>query len=286
MLASISATLALPAMAITFPTIDPVALSLGPVKVRWYGLAYMAGLLLAWLYIRRLLAEERLWKNNKAPFSVAASEDLLLWMTFGVIIGGRLGQVLFYEFDYFRTHPLEILAVWNGGMSFHGGLLGAGVVAWAFARRHEAPVLSVMDVCSAAVPFGLFFGRLSNFINQEHWGRPSSMPWAVIFPKAGPEPLHPSQLYEAATEGILLFLALRWLTHRRDAFHRPGLVVGAFLALYAAARIFCEFFRAPDIGLGLNLGPVTAGMLYSLPMLALGLWFVHLARTPVAAEKA
>jgi phosphatidylglycerol:prolipoprotein diacylglycerol transferase len=273
-------------LALPFPAIDPVAIAIGPLKVRWYGLAYMAGLLLGWLYIRRLLHQTRLWPAHKAPFSHAATDDLLLWMTLGIVAGGRLGQVLFYDLGYYARHPLEILAIWNGGMSFHGGLLGAGLVAWAFARRHGTSVWSVMDACSAAVPIGIFFGRIANFINSEHWGRPSGVAWAVVFPNGGPVPRHPSQLYEALLEGLVLFLLLRYATHVRLDLKRPGAVTGLFLAGYALARIFCELYRAPEIGAPLNIGPITTGMMYSLPMLVLGVYFVWRARAAATSEAA
>jgi phosphatidylglycerol:prolipoprotein diacylglycerol transferase len=257
-------------LAIPFPEIDPVALRLGPIAVKWYGLAYMAGLLLGWLYVKRLLRQTRLWPNDKAPFTPDRADDLLLFMTVGVLVGGRLGNVLFYEPAYYFNNPLEIPAVWKGGMAFHGGLIGSIIAIVLFARRVGADAWSVLDVCAAATPIGLFFGRLANFINGELWGRPSSMPWAMVFPEAGPMPRHPSQLYEAALEGLVLFALLWWLAHARLALRRPGVVAGTFLAGYAVARSVCELFREPDF----LLGPLSAGILYSLPMLAGGIWMI------------
>jgi phosphatidylglycerol---prolipoprotein diacylglyceryl transferase len=257
-------------LAIPFPEIDPVALRLGPIAVKWYGLAYMAGLLLGWLYVKHLLRQTRLWPNDKAPFTPDRADDLLLFMTVGVLVGGRLGNVLFYEPAYYFNNPLEIPAVWKGGMAFHGGLIGSIIAIVLFARRVGADAWSVLDACAAATPIGLFFGRLANFINGELWGRPSSAPWAMVFPEAGPMPRHPSQLYEAALEGLVLFALLWWLAHARLALRRPGVVAGTFLAGYAVARSVCELFREPDF----LLGPLSAGILYSLPMLAGGIWMI------------
>jgi phosphatidylglycerol---prolipoprotein diacylglyceryl transferase len=268
--------------AIPFPAIDPVALRLGPLTVKWYGLAYMAGLVLGWLYIKHLLASQRLWPAAKAPFAPAKADDLLLYMTLGVLLGGRLGYALFYEPRFFLSHPLEIPAVWNGGMSFHGALIGSIIAIIAFARRIEANPWSVMDLTAAAAPMGLFFGRLANFVNGELWGRPSTLPWAMVFPGAGVEPRHPSQLYEALLEGVLLFAVLWWLTQRQGALRRPGQLAGAFLIGYGLARSFCELFRAPDPGHFLTIPPFTAGIVYSLPMVVAGILIVRAARRRVA----
>jgi phosphatidylglycerol:prolipoprotein diacylglycerol transferase len=230
----------------------------------------MAGLLLGWLYVKHLLRQTRLWPNDKVPFAPDRADDLLLFMTVGVLVGGRLGNVLFYEPAYYFNNPLEIPAVWKGGMAFHGGLIGSIIAILLFARRVGADAWSVLDACAAATPIGLFFGRLANFINAELWGRPSSVPWAMVFPEAGPMPRHPSQLYEAALEGLLLFALLWWLAQTRLALRRPGVVAGTFLAGYAVARSVCELFREPDF----LLGPLSAGILYSLPMLAGGIWMI------------
>lgn len=269
-------------LTIPFPEIDPVALRLGPIAVKWYGLAYMAGLLLGWLYVKHLLRQARLWPNDTAPFTSDRADDLLLFMTVGVLVGGRLGNVLFYEPAYYFNNPLEIPAVWKGGMAFHGGLIGSIVAIVLFARRVGADAWSVLDICAAATPIGLFFGRLANFINGELWGRASDMPWAMAFPEAGPLPRHPSQLYEAALEGLVLFALLWWLAHARLALRRPGVVAGTFLAGYAVARSVCELFREPDF----LLGPLSAGMLYSLPMLAAGIWMIWWSgrRMPASAN--
>ncbi|TMJ77651.1 MAG: prolipoprotein diacylglyceryl transferase [Alphaproteobacteria bacterium] len=264
-------------LAIPYPAIDPVALRIGPLAVKWYGLAYVAGLLLGRYYVKALLQQGRLWPSEKRPFTPEKVDDLLLFMTVGVLLGGRLGYVLFYQPQFFLTHPLEIVAVWNGGMSFHGALLASIVAVVLFARRVGADPWSVMDLAAAAAPMGLFFGRLANFINAELWGRASTVPWAMVFPDAGPLPRHPSQLYEALTEGLVLFAVLWWLTHRRLALRTPGVIGGAFLVGYGLARSFCEFFREPDAGHILTVGPFTAGIFYSLPMVLVGFLAIRAA---------
>ena len=264
-------------LAIPYPAIDPVALRIGPLAVKWYGLAYVAGLLLGRYYVKALLQQGRLWPSEKRPFTPDKVDDLLLFMTVGVLLGGRLGYVLFYQPQFFLTHPLEIVAVWNGGMSFHGALLASIVAVVLFARRVGADPWSVMDLAAAAAPMGLFFGRLANFINAELWGRASTVPWAMVFPDAGPLPRHPSQLYEALTEGLVLFAVLWWLTHRRQALRTPGVIGGAFLVGYGLARSFCELFREPDAGHILTVGPFTAGILYSLPMVLVGILAIRAA---------
>jgi phosphatidylglycerol---prolipoprotein diacylglyceryl transferase len=264
-------------LAIPYPAIDPVALRIGPLAVKWYGLAYVAGLLLGRFYVKALLQQGRLWPSEKRPFTPDKVDDLLLFMTVGVLLGGRLGYVLFYQPQFFLTHPLEIVAVWNGGMSFHGALLASIVAVVVFARRVGADPWSVMDLAAAAAPMGLFFGRLANFINAELWGRASTVPWAMVFPDAGPLPRHPSQLYEALTEGLVLFAGLWWLTHRRQALRTPGVIGGAFLVGYGLARSFCEFFREPDAGHILTVGPFTAGIFYSLPMVLVGVLAIRAA---------
>jgi phosphatidylglycerol:prolipoprotein diacylglycerol transferase len=269
--------------AITLPVVDKVALHLGPLSIRWYGLSYMAGLLLGWLYARRLAANERLW-GGRSPLKPEHLDDLLLWVTLGVVLGGRIGYVLFYNPGYYLGNPGEIIATWNGGMSFHGGLVGSTLVVWWYARKHGLPLLSVWDVLAAVAPLGFYFGRLANFVNGELWGRPTDVPWAMIFPdpEAGGVPRHPSQLYEAALEGLVLFLVLRWLTHTKLALMRPGTVAGAMVLGYGLARILVENFRQYDVGVGLMIGPITPGMLYSLPMVAVGAYLIWRARTRAA----
>ncbi|QPC44281.1 prolipoprotein diacylglyceryl transferase [Kaustia mangrovi] len=253
-----------------FPAIDPVAVEVGPLAVRWYALAYIAGLLFAWWYIRRLVANEALWQGPP-PLKPVDADDLIVWSALGVILGGRLGYVLFYNPAYFAANPLEIVQVWHGGMSFHGGFLGVVLAGILFARRHGISPFTVLDLAGASVPIGLFFGRIANFINGELYGRVSDVPWAMVFPFGGPEPRHPSQLYEALLEGVVLFVLLRWLTHGRGMLSAPGFVGGAFTAGYGLARIAVEFFRMPDAQIGYLAGWLTMGMLLSLPMVAAGL---------------
>ncbi|MGL4395485.1 MAG: prolipoprotein diacylglyceryl transferase, partial [Hyphomicrobium sp.] len=269
-----------------FPAIDPIAISFGPFAIKWYGLAYMAGLVLGWLYVKRLIADTRLWADGKPPLTEPATDDLLLWITIAIIAGGRLGQVLLYDPAYYAAYPEDILKIWKGGMSFHGALIGSGVAIVLFARHFKVSARSVMDLCSAAVPFGLFFGRIANFINSEHWGRESDFAYAVVFPNGGPLPRHASQLYEAALEGLVMFIILRVVTHTLFGLKRPGLVAGVFLAWYAIARTICEFFREPEAAHALNIGPLTAGQMYSLPMLLLGLYLIWSANAADTARKA
>ena len=262
-------------LAVQFPAIDPIALKLGPLQVKWYGLSYAAGLLLGWLYIKRLLGQTRLWRDGKLPFAAEKVDDLLLWVTLGVVAGGRLGYVLFYEPGTYLAHPLEALAVWHGGMSFHGALVGTAAAIFWVARRNSIVAFTLFDLVAAAVPIGLFFGRIANFINAELWGRPTNVAWGMVFPGAGPAVRHPSQLYESATEGLILFLVLYWLTHSKLALHRPGLVTGTFLVGYGLARSFCELFRTPDYTHAFTVGFLTPGIVYSIPMVLLGAWFLN-----------
>ncbi|WP_052513401.1 prolipoprotein diacylglyceryl transferase [Bosea sp. LC85] len=279
----------MPVFAIPFPVIDPVALQLGPLSVKWYGLAYVVGLIGGWWYARRLVSSPALWGSSKHP---AADEldDMLLWVALGVVLGGRLGFVLFYDLERYLARPQDIIAIWQGGMSFHGGLLGAATALFLFARRRGHPALSVFDLAAAVVPIGLFLGRIANFINAELWGRPApGLPFAMVFPNAGPLPRHPSQLYEALGEGILLFILLA-LVVRAGGFKRPGLVAGVFGMGYAVARIVCEFFREPDPQLGFLFGGsvdalsggITMGMLLSVPLFLAGLYLALRAKRAVA----
>ncbi len=259
------------------PQIDPVALQLGPLAIHWYGLMYVIGFFLAWYLTRRQLIEQGAWNNSIKPEQY---EGLFTALILGVILGGRLGYVLFYNLGYYSAHPIEILYVWQGGMSFHGGLIGPIVAGWWYCRKHAMPFMLLMDRFFVVAPLGLAFGRIGNFINGELWGRvvvnAADVPWAMIFPGAGPDPRHPSQLYEMALEGILLFLIL-WLT-RKKAWPN-GMRVAIFMLGYALARIFCENFREPDAHIGFLFGSITEGMLLSLPMAIIGLgWIVYLKR--------
>ncbi len=267
-----------------FPAINPVLISIGPLAVRWYALAYIVGIIAGWFYARVIIAAERLW-GGPAPLTVIDFDDFVVWITLGIILGGRTGYVLFYNLPHFAAHPLQIFELWNGGMSFHGGFLGCLVAIVVFAWRRGIPILSLADVTAAVTPIGLFLGRIANFINGELWGRPADVPWAFIFPNGGPVPRHPSQLYEAALEGIALFIVLGVLV-RAGALKRPGVVTGAFALGYGMARIFCEFFREPDVQLGFLWGGLTMGMLLCIPLMLGGVAIlaVVLRRAPAAKD--
>jgi phosphatidylglycerol:prolipoprotein diacylglycerol transferase len=266
----------MPLFAIPFPNFDPVLVHIGPLAIRWYALAYIFGILLGWLYARALIRNDALW-GGKAPMTNADFDDYVLWVTLGIILGGRAGYVLFYNLPHFIEHPAEIFQLWNGGMSFHGGFTGCVVAVMLFARARGISMLSLGDVTCAVGPIGLFLGRIANFINGELWGRPAlDVPWAIIFPNGGPLPRHPSQLYEATLEGLAL-LAFLALLIRLGALRRPGLIIGAFAMFYAVARSFCEFFREPDAQLGFLWGGTTMGMLLSIPLFLAGVGFVMFA---------
>ena len=259
----------MPTFAIAFPAIDPVLIEIGPFAIRWYALAYIGGLLLGWLFLRWLVQRPG-WR-----LTLIDLDDLLLYVTLGVVLGGRLGYVLFYKPALYFSHPGKIFAVWEGGMSFHGGLCGVLVAMALFAWRRGIPFLEVGDAVAAAVPIGLFFGRISNFINGELFGRASDVPWAMVFPHGGPEPRHPSQLYEAALEGLLLFLIIYWFARRPRLPETAGKIGGIFLLGYGVARSFVELFREPDDHLGFLLGGnVTMGQILSLPMILIGLFLL------------
>lgn len=257
----------------------------GPIGVRWYALAYIAGIVLAWRYSIALLKNPRLWSGRPAPATPAQLDDLVLWMTLGIIVGGRLGSVLFYNIKMIWTHPIEIIQIWNGGMSFHGALIGVTLALVLFARACKLDLLRLADVVAPGVPFGLFFGRIANFINGELWGRPTDLPWGMVFCnhqiiqqygkcEAGPEPRHPSQLYEAALEGVVLFLILRWATHRAGWLQKRGALVGLFLLMYGLFRILLENVRNPDLQMPHFPLGLTMGMMLSTPMVLAGGWLI------------
>jgi phosphatidylglycerol---prolipoprotein diacylglyceryl transferase len=253
---------------IPYPEIDPVAVQIGPFPVRWYALAYIGALGLGWIYARLLVSHDRLWGDTLRP-SAKSISDLVLYVAIGVVFGGRLGDVLFYEPSYFIQHPLEIAQLWNGGMAFHGGLIGAFLAIWYFARETKVPVLTIADISAAAAPIGIFLVRIANFIKPELWGRPTDVPWAMIFPDVDNQPRHPSKLYEACLEGLLLFVVLG-LCVRGGALKRPGVVTGVFCIGYGVARIFLEFFREPDPQLERLSHGLTMGMVLSAPILVAG----------------
>jgi phosphatidylglycerol---prolipoprotein diacylglyceryl transferase len=249
---------------IAFPVIDPVAISIGPFAIRWYALAYVAGILLGYRMVLALCA------RHGQTLTQAAKDNLILFAVLGVMLGGRVGYVLFYQSAYFFDHPLQILEVWQGGMSFHGGTLGVIFAFFLFARRYKIPYLSLMDKIACAAPIGLFLGRIANFINGELYGRASDVPWAMVFPRGGPDPRHPSQLYEAALEGLVLFILLYLVQRTTRAAQYHGRLSGMFLVGYALARSIAECFREPDIQIGFLSGGITMGQLLCVPMLVLG----------------
>ncbi len=254
-----------------FPEIDPVAISIGPLAIRWYALAFIAGLVGGWLYIGQFL--------RQPPHIMTRPQlsDFFTWAIIGVIAGGRVGYVSFYQAGYYLQNPLEIFLIWQGGMSFHGGLIGVVIAIVWFARRRNIPLLALADLVACAAPIGLFLGRLANFINGELYGRITDVPWAVVFPTGGDVPRHPSQLYEAALEGIILFILLFVLMRFTKARTRPGLLTGIFLIGYGASRIIVEFFREPDVQIGFLANGTTMGQWLSLPVLLAGIYFVYRA---------
>jgi phosphatidylglycerol:prolipoprotein diacylglycerol transferase len=266
--------------ALPFPNIDPVLLELGPLQIHWYGIGYVVGLLFGWWYSRKLVSNSILWRGMNAPIKPQDVDDFLTWAVIGIIVGGRLGYVFFYDFAQFLQNPSSIFAVWNGGMSFHGGLIGTLLAMIIFARRHGFSPFSLFDIVTASAPIGIMTVRITNFINGELFGKPSDLPWAIAFPDGGPQPRHPSQLYEAVLEGLIMFLVLRFVTHTMMKLPLPGYTAGVFLLWYAFSRIIVEFVRLPDAQVGYLAGEwLTMGMILSLPMALVGLWAIHSSKT-------
>jgi phosphatidylglycerol:prolipoprotein diacylglycerol transferase len=286
---------------IPFPDIAPeiftIEIGTFAFSLRWYALAYIAGLLIGWRMMMALMRRPALWPAGKAPMAPVAVEGLLTWIILGVILGGRLGFVLFYQPGFYLSHPAEIVKLWQGGMSFHGGLIGVLVAILGFCRHHRIPAIQIGDAVAVATPVGLFLGRIANFINAELWGRPTTLPWGVIFPGQAAQDCgrgwvgacarHPSQLYEAGMEGLILGLVL-WVLVWRGGLRRPGLMIGVFAAGYGTARFVVEFFRqadqqfiTPDNPLGhvVQLGGfgLSMGQLLSLPMIVLGVGIAAMA---------
>lgn len=261
-------------MALTFPNIDPVAIAIGPVQIRWYALAYLAGILLGWAYAIYMAKKDEAAgaRPNRADI-----DDFIPFLVLGIILGGRLGYVLFYQPAYYLSHPAEILQLWHGGMSFHGGASGVIIAAIAFAWARKIPVLRLGDLAAVCCTIGLFFGRVANFINGELYGRVTDVSWGMVFPGGGEEPRHPSQLYEAALEGVLLCIILSVLMHNKWVRARAGLTTGVFLIGYGASRMFVELFREPDAYLGFLAGGLTMGQILCLPMIVAGMGFITYA---------
>jgi len=261
---------------ITYPTIDPVAFSLGPLHFRWYGFMYLLGFVSAWLLARSRIRRGRQSQLGVRLWTRAEFDDLATWVFLGVIVGARVGYVLFYDPFMLLEDPLELLRIWRGGMSFHGGFLGVLLAFWYFARKSKRSFLEVSDFISPLIPPGVFFERIGNFINAEHWGTPSNLPWAMVFPGAGPLPRHPSQLYEAALEGVVLFVVL-WIVSSRG--RGRGMVSGLFALLYGIFRCTMELVREPDVHIGyLAFGWLTIGQLLSVPLILVGIWLIVRSR--------
>jgi phosphatidylglycerol:prolipoprotein diacylglycerol transferase len=262
-----------------FPPVDPVLFEIGPFALRWYALAYIAGLVFASWYMKRLVSTPRLWGKVKPSMTVPQVDDFFLWSVLGVVAGGRLGYVLFYKPLDYLSAPWEILRMWDGGMSFHGGFLGVVAVCYIYGRRIGTSLDRMLDLGAASVPVGLGLGRLANFINSELWGRPTDVPWAFVFPLDPAQiPRHPSQLYEAILEGLLLFIAVRIATHRYGALQHAGRAAGIFALGYGLSRILVEAFREPDPFLGYFAGFITMGMFLSLPLCLVGVWLLLRSR--------
>jgi phosphatidylglycerol:prolipoprotein diacylglycerol transferase len=255
-------------LALVFPPLDPVAVSLGPLVIRWYALAYLAGFILGWRYCLYLARQNPLGPDPKFY------DEFLTWAVIGTVLGGRTGYVLFYNAEHYFAHPLEMLEVWRGGMSFHGGMLGVIAAALLFTRRYKLKFLAFTDVLACVTPIGLGLGRLANFVNGELYGRVTDAPWGIIFPRGGDTPRHPSQLYEAGMEGLVLFLILFALSRRPNLRARPGFLSGSFLLGYGLFRFALEFFREPDVQLGFLMGGATMGQLLCLPMILFGLYLL------------
>lgn len=261
-------------MALTYPQIDPVAVAIGPLQIRWYALAYLAGILLGWAYARYIVAKDEPKGARPTRLDV---DDYLPFAVLGIILGGRLGYILFYQPSYYFSHPLEILELWHGGMSFHGGALGVIISLIAYALVRGIPMFRLGDLAALCCTIGLFFGRIANFINGELYGRVTQSPIGMVFPGGGPEPRYPSQLFEAALEGVLLFVVLSLLAHNEKIRNRPGIIGGAFLAGYGLCRMFVENFREPDWYLGYLTFGLTMGQILCIPMIVVGVVFMTLA---------
>lgn len=267
-------------MPLPFPDIDPVAFELGPIHIRWYALAYLTGFLAGWRYSRALARKDP--DRKPTPDQI---DDFLSWAILGVILGGRIGYVLFYQPALYLADPLAILKIWQGGMSFHGGLVGLVLAIFLYARRQTIPVLHLADLVSCVAPVGLFFGRIANFINGELFGRITHVPWGIIFPYGGDQPRHPSQLYEAALEGAALFALLFFLARKDSLRTRPGFLSGIFLTGYGLSRLTIEFFREPDIQIGYLFGMATMGQILCLPMIVAGIGLTVFALSRPTAKK-
>ena len=255
-------------LALPFPAIDPILFELGPIAVRWYSLAYIAGLFFGCNYMGHLA------KRMPGTLSPDDAMDFMTWATVGVILGGRIGYIIFYKLSFYLENQIQIFYIWQGGMSFHGGFLGVVMAGLLYTRRQNISVLVFADIVACAAPIGLFFGRLANFINSELYGRVTDVVWAVVFPTGGLKPRHPSQLYEAALEGLVLFVLVNILWRTEFVRNRPGFATGVFILGYAMARSTVELFRQPDVHIGFLFLGGTMGQWLSLPMILVGIFFI------------
>ncbi|MBR1915630.1 MAG: prolipoprotein diacylglyceryl transferase [Alphaproteobacteria bacterium] len=262
---------------LTYPLISPVMMHIGFIDIRWYSLAYLFGIVAAWFLILKNI------KKYKIDLTKPQIDDFIFNITLGIILGGRIFYVLFYNFEMFLSSPLEIFALWHGGMSFHGGLFGAILGIWYSAKKFKCPFLLLSDLAALYTPIGLFLGRLANFINDELWGRVADVPWAVRFPSGGYLPRHPSQIYEAVLEGLMLLIVLNFLWRYDWVRKRHGFISGVFLTGYAVFRIFIENFREPDAQLGFIFSQITMGQILSLPILAAGIFIIFRAYKKTSA---
>jgi len=262
--------------ALVFPQFDPIAVSIFGFAVRWYALSYIASIILCWFYVRHLA------RRHPGGPTVQQVDDIVLWITIGIVLGGRLGYVIFYKPGHFLQNPGEIFSLWQGGMSFHGGFLGVILAMILFSRSRKLGFWTLADRVACSIPIGLFFGRIANFVNGELWGRTTDVPWGMVFPGAGPLPRHPSQLYEALLEGIVLF-AFLWIVRRKTgAMDRPGTMAGWFCVGYAVTRSVSELFREPDAHLGFLFAGTTMGQLLCIPLLIYGIYLLRTARRRAA----
>ncbi|MDA8852647.1 prolipoprotein diacylglyceryl transferase [Hyphomicrobiales bacterium] len=251
--------------------INPIAISIGPINIYWYGIAYMAGMILGLYYALRIVSSQKVRCN--LDVEKEDIEEIFLWIVLGIILGSRVGYILFYNFAFYLSNPTSIFTLWEGGMSFHGGVTGVIIAIALYSWKNSKPFLEISDIICAVVPIGLFFGRIANFINGELWGKVTSVPWGIVFPNAGEYPRHPSQLYEAGLEGLLLFIVLALIILNKG-LRKKGLVSGSFLFIYSSSRIFIEFFREPDQHIGYILPNLTMGIILSIPFLVIGLFLI------------
>ena len=251
--------------------INPIAISIGPINIYWYGIAYMVGMVLGLYYALKIVSSQKVRCN--LDVEKEDIEEIFLWIVLGIILGSRVGYILFYNFAFYLSNPTSIFTLWEGGMSFHGGAAGVIIAIALYSWKNNKPFLEISDIICSVVPIGLFFGRIANFINGELWGKVTSVPWGIVFPNAGEYPRHPSQLYEAGLEGLLLFIVLALIILNKG-LRKKGLVSGSFLFVYSSSRIFIEFFREPDQHIGYILPNLTMGIILSIPFLVIGLFLI------------